>query len=380
MDFDVIVVGAGPAGSAAARFLADAGAAVALVDAETFPRFKPCAGWVNRKAVREDRVVDTVRRRVGAAPFKRLLFHSPDLAQTAEFKSRSHVGYVADRRKFDHALVQAARKAGAKTVLGRRATRIETREGGVSVHLAGGRRLTGRLLVGADGLHSTVARATGLRERWGPGQLVQTLSATVSLTARQKEACFGSSPAIHVSPGFGGATGYAWLFPGARHANVGLGVRSGEAHRLRPLYAKWTDALRDLGLVPETADLADPVGHPIPAGAAVEFENHVGKRTVLIGDAGGFTSAATGEGIYPGIRSARLAADCILAALKADRGETPGSTCQDELMKFRARWRREMAGHLQMPNVNATFLLPLIYTNQEICNRFARAFLFGENL
>ncbi len=380
MDFDVIVVGAGPAGSAAARFVAAEGADVALVDAERFPRAKPCAGWVNRMAARQDRVVDAVRRRIGAAPFKRLVFHSPDLAETAEFTSRSHLGYVADRRAFDHALVQAARQAGARPVLGRAATRIETREGGVSVHLAGGRHLAGRLLVGADGAASTVARATGLRERWKPGQLVQTLSAIVPLSARQKRACLGSSPAVHVAPGFGGASGYAWLFPGARHVNVGLGVRSGEADRLRPLYGAWTEALRDRGLLPESAETADPVGYPIPAGAAVEFENHVGKRTVLIGDAGGFASAATGEGIYPGLRSARLAADCLLAALAADRGETPGSTCQDELMTFRARWRREMASHLQMPNVNVTFLLPLIYTNQEICDRFARAFLFGENL
>mgnify|MGYP006293570895 CR=1 FL=1 len=380
MDFDVIVVGAGPAGAAAARCLAAGGAAVALVDAEKFPRHKPCAGWISRKAVDAWPFVDAARREVDAAPFRRLVFHSPDATLAAEHSSRSHLGYVADRDAFDHALVRAAEAAGAETVLGRAVTDVGAGEDGVAVTLKGGRRIEGRVLVGADGVGSLVARATGLRARWGPGQLVQTHSATVRLTARQIKACFGSSPAIHVSPAFGGAGGYAWAFPGPRHVSVGVGVRGGETDRLADLFADWCDALLAGGLLPEKTDRPKAEAFPIPAGAAVEFERHVGKRTVLVGDAGGFVAAATGEGIYPGIRSAVLAAECVLAALEAGDGRREGSTCQDELLKFRGRWRREMAKHLQMPNVNVTFLLPLIYTNQEICDRFARAFLFGENL
>jgi len=380
MDYDVIVVGAGPSGASAARFLAEAGASVALIDAAKFPRHKPCAGWLNGLAVRQFAFVDAARRRTGAAPFKRLVFHSPDLEQEAEFKSRAHVGYVTDRDAFDHALVQAARDAGAKTVLGKAVTRVETGERQATAVLAGGRRLAGRLLVGADGVHSTVATSAGLRPRWSPGQLVYTLSPTVALTARQKTAGFGARPAIHVAPGFGGAMGYAWAFPGRRHVNVGVGVRTDEVQRLRTLFADWVGAVERLGLLPAKAGLDDPEGCVIPAGAAVEFENHVGKRVVLVGDAGGFASAATGEGLYPAIASARVAADCLLAALEADTGQRRGTTCQDELLKFRTLWRRRIAAHLQMPNVNVTFLLPLIYTNQEICDRFARAFLFGENL
>ncbi|MFO8015154.1 MAG: NAD(P)/FAD-dependent oxidoreductase [Phycisphaerae bacterium] len=380
MDFDVLIVGAGPAGAAAARCLAEGGAAVALVDADKFPRHKPCAGWISRKAVDAWPFVDAARRDVDAAPFRRLVFHAPDASASAEYASRSHLGYVADRDAFDAALLRAAEDAGAEPVLGQAVTEVMAGEDGVAVVLKRGRRLTGRILVGADGVHSTVARETGLRARWGDGQLVYTLSATVSLTARQMRACFGSSPPIHVSPAFGGAHGYAWAFPGPRHVSVGVGARRDEADRLKALFARWWDVLAGLGIVPEKTRRPKGEAYPIPAGAAVEFEHHVGKRTVLVGDAGGFVSAATGEGIYPGIRSAVLAAECILAALEAGDGKRAGSTCQDELLRFRGRWRREMAGHLQMPNVNVTFLLPLIYTNQEICDRFARAFLFGENL
>ena len=379
MDYDVVIVGAGPAGSSAARFLAEKGARVALIDAARFPRKKTCAGWVNGKAVRQYAFVDAARRQVKAAPFRRLVFHSPDLSQEAEYSGRANAGYVVERDRFDAALLKAARKAGAKTILGKRVVDVDSLERQAVAVLAGGRRVAGRILVGADGVHSTVARATGLRQQWTEEHLILTLSKTVRLTARQKTVCFRAG-SVHVSLGFGMAAGYAWAFPGARHVNVGIGVRGSEAGRLKDLYGVWVEGLKAKGLLPAGANLGKPEGGAVPAGAAVEFENHVGKRVVLIGDAGGFASAASGEGIYPAIASAEIAAGCILSALAADRSGTKGTTCQDELLVFRTRWRQQMASHLQMPNVNVTFLLPLIYTNQEIADRFGRAFLFGDNL
>jgi len=378
MDYDVVVVGAGPAGCCAAKFLADAGVAVALVDAARFPRHKPCAGWLNDKAVREFPFLDAIRRRIKAAPFKRMTFHSPDLAQSARFSGRAHVGHIVVRDKFDAQLLQVARKAGATAILGRRVVGVEMGEREAVAVLAGGRRVAGRILIGADGVHSTVARASGLRAGWGDEHLALTLSKTVPLTARQRAACFGTG-GIHVALGFAGAPGYAWAFPGAAHVNVGVGVRVRAASRLKELYAAWVRGLKGKGLLPPSADLDGPEDAAVPAGAAIEFENHVGKRTVLVGDAGGFASAASGEGIYPAIRSAALAAQCVLKALEADRG-SKGAHCQDELQTFKHVWRQQMASYLQMPNVNAAFLLPLIYTNQEIADRFGRAFLFGENL
>jgi geranylgeranyl reductase family protein len=378
-DYDVVVVGAGPAGSCAAKWLAEGGAHVALVDGAAFPRPKTCAGWINEKVLRQFPFLDAVRRQVKAAGFRRLVFHSPDFARAAQFASRKHVGFIVHRDAFDTALVRAAKAAGAEPILGRRVVAIESGERHAVVVLTSGRRVAGRLLVGADGCHSTVARLTGLRPGWSTDQLVVCLSKTIPLTARQRSACFDGEE-IHVSLGFGGAPGYAWAFPGAKHVNVGLGVRGGDASTLRPLYEAWTKGLLAGGHLPADADLRNPEGGAIPAGAALEFENHVGKRVVLVGDAGGFASAATGEGIYPSILSASIAVRCLLKALAADRAPSKISHCQDELQVFLHLWRQQMAAYLQMPNVNLTFLLPLIYTNQEIADRFGRAFLFGENL
>jgi geranylgeranyl reductase family protein len=378
-DYDVVIVGAGPAGASAARFLAEAGARVALVDAARFPRRKTCAGWVNEKAIREFRFLGPICRRIKASPFKRLVFHSPDLRETAQFACRKIVGYIVRREEFDAELLLAARKSGAQAILGRKVAAIEPGEHQMTAVLAGGHRVAGRILIGADGVHSAVARATRLRTQWPPDQLVVTLSKTIPLTARQRSSCFGDD-AIHVALGFGLAPGYAWAFPGAAHASIGVGARGWDGRQLRPLYDAWVSGLRAKGLLPAGVSTGNPDGGAVPAGAALEFESHVGKRVILIGDAGGFASSATGEGIYPSIQSAAIATRCVLKAIEADRREIKTTPCQDELQAFQHLWRQQMAPYLQTPNVNLAFLLPLIYTNQEIADRFGRAFLFGENL
>ena len=374
----MLVVGAGPAGAVAALLLADSGASVALVDAARFPRAKLCAGWLSALAVRHFPFLDSIRRNVRAAPFRRLVFHSPDLQATAQYSGRSHLGYLVSRKKFDAALVRLAAGAGAETFLGRKVVAVQAGERDVTVTLASGRRLVGRLLVGADGAASTVARSLSLRERWESHQVVVCLAKDIHLS--RKQLADGFQGAIHAALSFGGASGYAWAFPGAGTVNVGIGVRATEAGRLPSLYDAWVHGLRDKRMLPKGANAARAAGAVIPAGAAIEFDNHVGKRTLLVGDAGGFASAATGEGIYPGIWSASIAARCLLEALAADRGNKKEAPCQDALLAFRSEWRREMASYLQMPNVNLAFLLPLLFTNQQIAERFARAFLFGENL
>jgi flavin-dependent dehydrogenase len=103
----------------------------------------------------------------------------------------------------------------------------------------------------------------------------------------------------------------------------------------------------------------------------LELELHVGKRCLVVGDAGGFLASFSHEGLYPAIRSGQLAVEAVVRALEAD-------VLQDELATFGAAWRAELAAYLQMPNTDLGLLLPMVFGNAEVSRRVARAFLLGQ--
>ena len=110
-----------------------------------------------------------------------------------------------------------------------------------------------------------------------------------------------------------------------------------------------------------------------PVVPALEMESHVGKHALVIGEAGGFASALSIEGLVPGMWSAKIAAEVIEAALRSPRS-------QDELMTFDTRWRLEMADYLRLPNTDTQFLIPLVFSNPPMADRMAAAFFLGENI
>ena len=106
---------------------------------------------------------------------------------------------------------------------------------------------------------------------------------------------------------------------------------------------------------------------------ALEVDSHVGKRSIVIGDAGGFYAAISHEGIFPAIWSATIAARTIIDISPADHA-------QDVLTTFDRAWRLEMAEFLRPPNTDLQLLLPLIFTNQPMADRMGAAFFHGENI
>jgi flavin-dependent dehydrogenase len=105
---------------------------------------------------------------------------------------------------------------------------------------------------------------------------------------------------------------------------------------------------------------------------ALDMHSHVGKRTLLVGEAGGFVAAFNNDRLYAAMRSGRLAAEAAERALKSDLP-------QDELAGFEAAWRTELADYLRMPSTDLSLLMPLVFNqNLQMSQRVARAFLLGE--
>ena len=110
-----------------------------------------------------------------------------------------------------------------------------------------------------------------------------------------------------------------------------------------------------------------------PAGVALDLDTLVGKRCVLIGESAGFVSAFSGETIYPCMMSGWMAAEVVGRALAAN-------VLQDELLSFGAAWRGELAEYLRSPNTDLSLLMPLVFDNEQMSKRVARAFLLGRGL
>ena len=293
--FDAIVVGAGPAGAAAARLLASARASVLLLDRARFPRDKPCGGGLTGRAARLlpepiDEVVEDRATRVRLRAGYRGGY---------ERESARPLVLLTRRSRLDAYLAGRAAVAGAEF---RDGTRVEGVDG-TTVLLAGGGRARGDVLIGADGANGAVARSLGLAGAIDHGVALEANAPHYSRYRGTLVLEFG------VVPG-----GYGWVFPKADHVNVGVGGWAGEGPRLRAHLGR---LCRAHGIDPDRLEGAR--GHRLPMRRpdAVLARG----RAALIGDAAGLVDPFSGDGIYEALLSADLAADAALDVL-AGREDT----------------------------------------------------------
>lgn len=327
MRYDVAIVGAGPAGSATAIALARGGARVALVDRCAFPRDKPCAEYLSPAAeplLRELGVMETLE---AARPnrLRGFRIYAPngrmfqgDFASARGPDGVFETGPVIPRSLLDAVIVEGARRAGADVREGWRLGQIERLADGyrlIPVDPAGALDpIEARLLVAADGVHSTVARRLGLHQ--------MSAMRKIGLVAHIRGiAGLGEYGEMHVAGRR--YVGLAPLEPAERGdlCNVAMVVderRDGPRIAGKP-EAFLLDALRTfpalrgrLGrLVVERPTLA-------VSRLSVQARRFSDAHLLLVGDATGYYDPFTGEGIFHALRSAELAAAVALPALAAN--------------------------------------------------------------
>ena len=375
---DVIVVGAGPAGSTAAKLLADRGYEVLLIDRAAFPRHKTCASWINRLAFERFSYLAPRLEELIEAPFYGVTFYDRCLERAGHFREKRPSGYLSLRSKFDDGLRRIAVEAGAEFLGGRGVDGIEEERDGAIVRLVDGRKFSARVVVGADGASSRIAVAAGFRRGWRPREYALCANADVPCDAAQIPALYGDRPPFRVYLEYEGMQGCGWVFPKRHHICIGIGGLLKENRSIRPLFSRFVRHLQTRGHLPNVLSDHRVYFDLDPVGAVHRMPNLTRGRTVLIGDAAGFVSGSTGEGIYPGMVSAEVAADIIHRALA--RGSIDQS-----LAHFDRAWPAELGDYLRrLPGgeqeSKTRKRIELIYRSPFVSRLAGRLFLYGERL
>jgi len=291
-NYDVVVIGAGPAGATLAYELGKKGIGVLVLEKEKLPRYKCCAGGVTSKAAKLlDFDISAVAEDVICEVAFAFNLGNPFLGQHSE-----PLIYTVMRDAFDRFLMQRAQRLGAMLMDGQRVTQIQL--GGDSVEIStADSTFRSRLVVGADGAYSIVARELSMNR----GLDYITAIESEIVVAEDDLAKWKSRVRIDlgVIPG-----GYAWVFPKRGQLSIGAGCHASRARHLNRNYQKFLNSL-SIG----NYTIARSGSHLIPT--CTEGRLVWQDRALLLGDAAGLTDPLTGEGIYNAIQSAQLAAPVI---------------------------------------------------------------------
>lgn len=310
---DVVVVGAGPSGSAAAAWAARSGRDVLLIDACEFPRDKACGDGLTPRAVAELRALglrDWLDGRIRHHGL-RMAGYGADVEVRWPGKSFPMTSSAVPRTELDDRIRQVAADSGAAMALGRKCVDVARDSAGrvEAVILADGSRVGCRWLIVADGARSPLGRVLG--RQWHQ-QTVYGVAARAYLASPRADEPWISSDLELRSADGQVLPGYGWIFPlGNGQVNIGVGAlatakRPAEV-ALRPLLRHYADLKRSAwGFTGQPQAHASAL---LPMGGAVS--GVAGPNWMLIGDAAACVNPLNGEGIDYGLETGRLAAQML---------------------------------------------------------------------
>ncbi len=304
MTHDLIVVGGGPAGSACARRAAQLELDVLVLEKAHHPRKKVCGGGITprvKDALDFDFSPVIEREQCGQN------FRSPKEVLFT-FSRPVVTGYTVKREDFDHFLLRKAEETGAEVLQGIKVTDVVEESESVRV-IAGNETYSARLVVGADGPNSTVARKTGLKPRWENDEIALCIECAIPIDPSDIMRISGDpegSDRVLLDFYFGFLpNGYGWAFPKKNEVSLGLGSYVSKLVDLPGHWKKFIKYYEETNGV--KCDLSEQTAGRVPLSGIIE--NTCSKNIMLVGDAAGFVNITTGEGISFGIKSAMIAAD-----------------------------------------------------------------------
>ncbi len=374
----VLVLGAGPAGSAAAAVLARQGCPVLLLDKAEFPRDKVCGDGIGGSTIRllsdlglhldeARQALHSCSRVRGVSPAGHI-YEGP----FPKKDGRRRHGYVIRRERFDHLLWEHAQAQGAR--FERFCATEPIVEDGVMCGVRGSvngkaAERRARITIVADGANSVIVRA--LRSNKPAARHYAVAIRSYFKAVESPEDCVVFAFNQTQLPGYG------WIFPlGGGEANVGVGLRLDVARSNRgSLRQRFEQFIRDPRVAAKLSR-ARQTGRA--RGGFLPLASQRMRRTypgaLLVGDAGAFISSLTGGGIYNALESGRIAANVAMEALQGDGGTN------DELGQFDVRWRDSIGRELRIAAMAQRLLswpgmLDLVIRRMGQSERFARLVL-----
>jgi len=340
MKYDVTIVGAGPAGSTAAKFLSEKGFKTLLIDKEKFPRDKPCGGGLPIRVLL--RYPYIANEKIIEAYSSSGTVFSPSLQHQIEINKDTPLLATVLRKKFDFELVKYARESGTIFQEGTPVSAVQISNDNARVILNQGTGIDSEIIVGADGAHSSVAKNTGLRKMGTkPGVCILQ---EFEVDEKIMDDYFKKTRHCYIHSRFRSVTGYGWVFPKKEHLNIGFGViqvnkNQEEKLHLLDCYHDYIAHLKQTGLIPQHLKEVPVKGGALPTRP---LEKTYGNRLLLVGDAGGFINPLSGEGLYYAMTSGKLAAETITEALEKN------STTEEFLSNYQTMWQKDFGKDIDL--------------------------------
>jgi geranylgeranyl reductase family protein len=343
MLYDVAIVGAGPAGSTAAKFLSEQGVRTLLLEKSTFPRDKPCGGGLQMrvlhrfKYIEENNLIDSY-----STTFQ---IHTSSMTHHLEFHHTKPLQAMVLRKRFDEGLVNLATRNGAILQCGSTVQDIINQKDIMRLNLSDGTTVESRLIIGADGSWSTIAKKIGMKQDCDHIGICVYNEYPMNPETIQK--LYGDERGVHIHLQPHGLAGYGWVFPKQKHVNIGVAEFRQAIHpaiekkNLHINYAQYLKTLKKQKLIPNNLNIATTHGGAFPT---CQMKRLTADRVLLCGDAGGLVNPLTGEGIYYAMCSGEMAAKTAINALENN------TTDAQSLRRYQRRWNHEFHGELSFVN------------------------------
>jgi len=304
--YDVAIIGGGPAGSSSAYYCAKMGLKTILFEKKAYPRDKPCGGALSYRTL--SLLGEKAKQSINCS-IDNITIYSPSLKH---FINRGNKGYFVIREQFDEAMARDAQEQGVSIFDGEAVLEIKHDSNNDTYIIVTAKRIiTANYVILATGVQNNkLIRSLGIRSRWPEGYLAicvnseteieQELLTDLGIEETSLQIFFGVVP-----------RGYGWYFIKKGYINIGIGATWVDIKEAGPknVYERFVEQLKGMNLIPSDIKLAKAKSYTLVFKKPVK--RSVFHNLLLVGDAAGFVSPVTGEGLYYCVSGGKFAAEAI---------------------------------------------------------------------